>query len=300
MDLDLIKLKHQELLLLAGDPKEHHLQAILLFHAYTSHQELICTGCLEDDMVDTYELPPNWNKDIDGVYSLRYQTKDKTNPETIYIKFVIEGDVLDINAIGSSNPGLMHSSTFKLKEIKESTYEKALQQFKDEIISKLLSKLKNEDNTRKMQTEERKEPDVLLIPILRNEPNNTTGFGDYGKSDLRPLPLDPLGLGGPVGGMGMGVGGGSLFGPSNPIFTGETRQNPEVRGIMPGVRVYPTGPGILDPNFPDDDHLQVRGIPTKKPQGGFMDPFGGGFGTGNRFGQGPGGFGGGGFGGSFF
>lgn len=284
MDLESVKAKYKEFFSLANEPKEPHLQAILFFHSINILQGMLCTGCLEDDSVENYELPPDWSKDIDGVHSLRYQSKEQS---TLYFKFIVEGDTLDVNAINSSDPGILQSATFKISEFKDENLEKILKQYMDEIITKLLPQYKPKGNEgTNIIFEERKEPD--RIRDFRDAQRGKGGFGDYGKSDIRPVPLDPLGIGSMGGtGIGTGVGGGSLFGPNNPIFTSgpEYPERPELKGKVPGAIILPTGPGNIDPTYPDDDHFQPRGIPVKKPQGGIPDPFGGGFGTKNRFGN---------------
>jgi len=110
----------------------------------------------------------------------------------------------------------------------------------------------------------------MIIPNHLENP-----FGDYGSSDLRPIPIDPFGT--------MPEGQGNLLGPNNPIFTRGPNYGTGMGlgGQKPGIKFDPYGPDDIDP------FAGERGFKKGGPGGpGNNNPFGG-----------PGGFGGSGLGG---
>jgi len=281
----------QELKLVAGDIKDKKEQLILFIHAANLTSGLKCTGILEDDPESDYVLPPNWNQHQEGVYSLKYS--NPKNKEAIYFKFIAEEWLVDVNAVRSTKTGRIYSSSFKeIKELNESSLEKILTTYKKEILDPINDKEpKTEEKTE--SNDNRRDPLRVYpdenpfwrsrnVPAPRGNP-----FGDYGISDLNPVPLDPFGE--------IPTGQGNLLGPNNPIFS----QGPQPgfgggMGIIqpgpgqPGVRFDPYGPNGVDP---------FEGERPRLPGNQNPNPFGGGpgpnpFGGGGRFGGG--GFGGGG------
>lgn len=271
--------KFKEFLFLEGEPKDLKLQLILLIHAINSTSGLKCTGLLEDDPDNEYEIPPGWQNHTDGVFSLRY--KNEKSKENLFFKFVTEEKVIDVNAISSKANDKLHSFEIKTDDYKDLTSDAITtltKKYRAAILDKLVPQEQKKEES-KLNTEPiGNAGDSFLWNKPRNDHSHFTNpLGDYGKSDLYPFgssPFDPNS-------------GGNMVGPKNPLFIGNVKK--------PKVQFDPYGPGNLDPTEPDPDIF----IPTD-PFGKKKGPFGGGpFGGGGGFGQGGMFGGGGGFGGGF-
>jgi hypothetical protein len=261
--------------------KDKKLQLILAVHAANLVNDLKCTGLLEDDPESDFVLPSDWKKDVEGVFSFRYQ--DTTG--TIYFfKFVTEGSTIDVNAISSKAKDQLFSFEIKLDDfpnLDAKEIDTLAEKYKKELLAKLVPKIKESEEQKQSSFKGRggiypdEDPNLYGRPVFTNPTQNP--FGDYGKSDLWPN------IGGPYDTKS----GGNLVGPTNKIFQGGPDQ--------PKIRFDPFGPGSYDPD-PDPDIFMPQNPMKKGPFGG--GPFGGGnkgpFGGGGGFG---GGFGGGGYGG---
>jgi len=199
---------------------------------------------------------------------------------------------LDVNAVRSTKTGRIYSSSFDLRTIKNfedtTLLDKLLKQYQKDIANPISDQEKMIEEPGPCPTRERnmtEPPQPDLPPWLRpryQEPSRTNPFGDYGSSDLRPVPLDPFSQS--PGSQG------NLLGPGNPIFNigPQPGGGLGITGSKPPIRFDPYGPdGILpfegDPN------------PNKRLGGPDMDkgPFGGGGFGGTGFGgKSGGGFGG--------
>ena len=257
---DIALKKCQELNFLAN-PSNPQENLIILIHAINLSFELICTGTMEDDPVENYILPPNWEKHIDNIYSFRYMNDKKEN---FYFKLIHEpeANLIEINAVSSNRPDTIVSdridniSLFN-KPIGEPDLRvnSVIKNYQSKILSHLLKALNN-------QKEEPKKPNLFERPpnpndFFWNRPRNVEPtpytpslFGDFGSSDLRPIPL---------GGGGISSGG-SLLGPNNPIFTGinnpnnSNNNNPNFSGPLgPNIRFDPFGPNGINGSFPEFD-----------------------------------------------
>jgi len=285
-----LETKFNELLFICPDTKDPKLQFILLIHAALLTHDLRCTGRLEDDPEGDFLIPENWTQDTDDIFSFRYY--DPITKDTIYVKFVCEGNLIDINAVTASKNDKIISTQFNLADyqaLDTPTIHKIYNRARNEFLVKLLPHLKPAEEP------EKKEQAPIRVPfqddgrgLLWNIPRNDQrgpNFGDYGRSDLYPVPNNPL------GGINSG---GNLLGPRNPIFG-----NQNLPGSHPVIRYDPTGPDDIDPTTPDPD-INLPPVQIKDPRHPFgrdpfgRDPFGGG-----PFGGGGGGHSGGGFGGGF-
>jgi len=277
-----IESRFQELLFLNQDIQDPKLQFILLIHAANLFNDLKCTGLLEDDPEGDYIIPPNWQKDAEGIYSFRYF--DPQAKDTVYFKFVTEDSLIDINAVTASKNDKIISLDYKLTDYEKfdpETINKIYKRYRNDFLPKILPHLKpTEESSKKDESRTRgiiiEDRPMFVIP--RGDPRIPVDpFGDYGRSDLYPN-TNPL-----VGGDHSG---GNLLGPRNPIFG----QNPH-NEVNPRIRYDPTGPDDIDPTNVDPDHA-FPSVPFQKKDP--RNPFGGG-----PFGRGPFGGGGGGFGGGF-
>jgi len=281
-----IENKYNELLFLSPDTKDPKLQFILLIHATLLVHELKCTGRQEDDPEGDFILPENWSQDCDDIFSFRYY--DPKAKDTVYVKFVCEGNLIDINAVLASKNDKIISLQFNVGDYQAfdtATIQKIYSRFRNEFLVKLLPHLKPAEEPKREEAPHREpyrdDGRGLLWNIPRND-NRVPNFGDYGRSDLFPAPNNP------IGGINSG---GNLLGPRNPIFG-----NQNIPGSHPTIRYDPTGPGDIDPTNPDPD-MAFPPFQNRDPR----NPFGRGpFGGGNNGPFGGGGFGGGGFGGGGF
>lgn len=264
---DVLK-KLEEIEFLAS-PNTLQEKLILLLHSINLGNALVCTGTLEDDPVAEYVLPPNWSNPVDGIYSFRYQSGGDKNL-SYYFKIINEAnaDLLFVNAVSTARQDLILSieipkvSSYNNKE----SLKNLIETYQNKIVIPLLKPMEK-------ATTETKKSSVIIRPVeptsFWNRPRNNEpspfvpSFGDYGSSDLRPVPLG-------------GAGGGNLLGPNNPIFA--QRQDPNnnpynpnnnpfggLPGIpMPGARFDPFGPGGINGSFSNFD----AGMPKNPRFGG--------------------------------
>jgi len=254
------------------NPKSIPEKLLLFLHSINLSNNLICTGLQEDDPVAEYILPPNWSIPVDNIYSFRYQSQtDKS--QTFYFKIIYElqTNLFFINAVSSSKSDMIISleisniSTYTNFTMNNQQIIDLFKNYQSNVISLLLKKPeKPQENTKKNETILRPNPtDFFWNRPRNNEPSPfMPSFGDYGSSDLRPVPLG-----------GIGSGSGSLLGPKNPIFLGQQNPNNNMNplgGPIPGVRFDPFGPDGFNGSFSGFD----GGIP-KNPRFGGSNGFGG-------------------------
>ena len=247
-------LKKLEEIEFLASPNTLQEKVILLIHTINLSNGLVCTGTLEDDPVAEYVLPPNWSIPVDGIYSFRYENKGEKSL-SYYFKIINEAnvDLLFVNAVSSTRQDIILSieipkvSSYNSKENLKSLIET----YQNKIVLPLLKPVEKAavENKKSSLLISPEPPSFWTRPRNNNEPSPfVPSFGDYGSSDLRPVPL--------------GGGGGSLLGPNNPIFAG--RQDPNYNnpynpnnnpfgglpGIpMPGARFDPFGPGGINGSF---------------------------------------------------
>ena len=248
-------LKKLEEIEFLASPNTLQEKVILLIHTINLSNGLVCTGTLEDDPVAKYVLPPNWSIPVDGIYSFRYENKGEKSL-SYYFKIINEAnvDLLFVNAVSSTRQDIILSieipkvSSYNSKENLKSLIET----YQNKIVLPLLKPVEKAavENKKSSLLISPEPPSFWTRPRNNNEPSPfVPSFGDYGSSDLRPVPLG-------------GGGGGSLLGPNNPIFAG--RQDPNYNnpynpnnnpfgglpGIpMPGARFDPFGPGGINGSF---------------------------------------------------
>eukprot|EP01017_Pseudomicrothorax_dubius_P028647 TRINITY_DN3415_c0_g2_i1.p1 TRINITY_DN3415_c0_g2~~TRINITY_DN3415_c0_g2_i1.p1 ORF type:complete len:289 (-),score=71.87 TRINITY_DN3415_c0_g2_i1:85-951(-) len=252
LNLNEIRIRLMEISLIGG-ATEPHEKVILAIHSVNLVNGLICTGVQEDDEREEFLLPPNWKVNSEGIYSLRYS--NPKNGDTIFMKFIHDRDILDINAVLSTNMGQIYSTELSL--------EKAVS--KNEAEGWVI----NEENLRYIHEKYAKQ---LLPKLLRKVPEKQSlispihiqgaGQGDFfwgrppgnpmggplgvgvGGGDLNPFPNNPLPFA-PIGGLP-----GNMMGPNHPFFTG----GPQPSGFVqpgpgrPGARYDPIGPMGRAPN----------------------------------------------------
>ena len=251
---------------------------LLFVHALNQAAGLRCTGLLEDDPEDFYEIPQKWNQPSHGVYSLRYKSPEKKNA---YFKFIKSQDNVSVNAAFEDQ---LYSVTTKLSPLELKTVDDAknadfLKTYQAEVLDKLAPPTQSEAQKPPQQSPFFLEPNPVDDRNMfwnpqrpRNDPPQPNNpFGAYGRSDLDPF-------GGAQGPFPLGANsGGNLLGPNNPIFLGGPQQpnNPNL------FRYDPVGPGF---DMDIDNDLFVPQQPFKNPRGGFGGRGG--------FGAGRGGFGG--------
>ena len=289
MDSDKIFEEYTELLFLAGENITPLQNLILYLHAANLASGLKCTGKNEDDPESDYVIPLDWNKSEDDVYSIRY--KNPKNNETIYFKFIEEKNLLDVNAVRFSKTGRIYSNSISMNDIKKfdkESLEKIRMKYQKDILDGIFDVALKKDDRKQVFEPIRREPKPEYPdnpnPFWRPPQNPLaigprSPFGDYGSSDLRPVPNDPFGE--------KPTGQGNLFGPNNPFFI----YGPHSGGMgltkPPGARFDPYGPDDITP-FKDEK-------PKRPPGGNGFGP--GSNSSGSGFGGLGGGFGGGGFGG---
>ena len=270
--------QYKQLLFSVGDNITPFQKLILYLHASNLASGLKCTGKNEDDPESDFFIPPNWNKSEDDVYSMRY--KNLKNNETIYFKFIQEENQLIANAVKSLKTGHIYSASFNINDIKEfdkDSLDKIRMKYKKNILNEIISEAPKKEDIKQTpeqifrgsQTNVPNIPNPLWRPS-QNPPNISpvNPFGDYGSSDLRPVPgdlrpvpIDPFGE--------MPTGKGNLLGPNNPVFI----YGPQSGGMglikPPGARFDPYGPDDITP-FPDEKSK------NKPPPTGFrsgLNPF---------------------------
>lgn len=268
MESSTIETKFQSLLSSDKDITDPKLKFVLLIHSINLSYDLKCSGLFEDDPEIEKDLPSNWKKGIDGIYSFRYNNpKDK---DIIYLKIVIEGDLVDINAVTALNNDKLISTQFNLfdyPELNSENINKIYKKYKNELLSKLLAQKskqeesKSSDNKRMIIEDGR--PYLWNIP--RNDHQIPRIIGD-GRNDMFPGPMNPFGV--PPHG--------HFTDPRNPnIFPNLYGDQPRPGG-QPNIQFDPLGPNGIDPTTPDPDiELPPRTFPRPNPRNG--GPFGGGF-----------------------
>ena len=127
---------YKELLFLSQKTEDQNLKLILIIHAINLSNSLICTGSLEDDpeAESSIILPPKWEIPIDSVYSMRY----KKNDFIIYMKFIFEADIVDINVVSTENSGKILSCEIERNHFENHVKVKDI--YSKEIINILLKK----------------------------------------------------------------------------------------------------------------------------------------------------------------
>jgi len=276
MDLNKVITQYKELLFCEGEPKEKHLQLILLIHSVNLVAGFKCTGLNEDDPESDYVLPPSWKIHQDGVYSFRYL--NPKNKETIYFKMVHEDPILDVNAVRSTKTGKIYSISYNLRtqQLDDTAIESLVKKYKSDMIDDLndekQKQLADESSRGRSPLEVDPNPFWWIRPRNDNPQPSGNPFGDDGSSDLRPVPIDPFST--------MPERQGNILGPGGPVSTGGPTygRGMGLGGQKPGIRFDPYGPDDIDP------FAGEKGF--KKGGPGNNDPFGG-----------PGGFGGSGLGG---
>ena len=271
-EIESILKKLKELVFLANTDFPHE-RVILLIHAINLCENLKCTGLLEDDPVENYIIPPNWDKSIDNIYSLRYMNDTK---EVFYFKFIhaAEANVIEINAVSSVKTDTIISDEIPNISMYKSLEETSLltsfiKNYQKKIIAQLFKKPQKKPEETKKNNENivRQNPNDFFLNRQRNvDPSPfVPTFGDYGSSDLRPVPLGGLNTGG------------SLLGPNNPIFSNRAPNlmNPINGPPGPNIRFDPFGPDDINGSFPGFD-----GAMPQNPRFGNGQGFGGG---GNNF-----------------
>lgn len=268
----------KELVALAQNLTDPKLQFILLIHASNLSEGLKCTGILEDDSEGDYILPPNWNKDSEGVYSFRYH--DAKAKDTLYFKLVTEDTLIDVNAVTASKNDKIVSLNFNISDYTQldtPNISEIYKRYRNEFLVNILPYLKRTEEPAKREPERRFIIEDAPRDFFWNAPrNNFPGqnpLNDYGRNDLYPVPQNPFGINS----------GGNLLGPRNPLWQG----GQPIPGNNPGgIRFDPVGPGNIDPTNPDPDIFLPQGPLRNDPR----NPFGG---RGPFGGPGAGGFGGG-------
>lgn len=257
----------QEIAFLANEETNEH-KAIMLIHALNLSHGLKCNGLMEDDLIEDCIIPTNWQKHKENIYSFRY-INSKNTKETFYFKIIHEpqADLIYINVVSSMNQDNIVSD--EIKEIsKVKTTEKTeqtltiMKNYKKNIIDPLLQAKKTPAEKPNLLIKQENPQDFFWNRPRNNDPTPSyvPNFGDFGSSDLRPIPL---------GGINSG---GNLLGPNNPIFSNNPNNNP-FGNPGPNIRFDPFGPsGNINGSFPTFD----GGLP-RNPN------FGPGFGGGNGF-----------------
>lgn len=274
MESSTIETKFQSLLSLDRDVTDPKLELVLLIHTVNLAYDLKCTGLNEDDPEIEKDLPSNWKKDVEGIYSFRYYNpKDKN---IIYLKIVIEEDLVSVNAVTAAKNDELLSTEFKLfdyPELDSENINKIYKKYKTELLSKLLNQLQPKQEESKSAENNRRafggDQGLLWIPGTGNQYPRIIGDG---RNDIYPGPANPFGV--PPHG--------HFPNPRNPnIFPNLYGDQPRPGG-QPNVQFDPFGPNGIDPSTPDPD----LGLPPRpfgtNPQGPFGGgrtggPFGGGF-----------------------
>lgn len=258
----------QEIMFLSNAEATEH-KAIMLIHALNIANGLKCNGLLEDDLVEDCIIPTNWQQHKENIYSFRY-INTKNSKETLYFKIIHEpqADLLYINVVSSANPDSIISD--EIKEIsklkpteKNEITAKIIKNYQKNVLDPLLQPKKPTAERSNLLIKQENPQDFFWSRPRNNDPTPSyvPNFGDFGSSDLRPIPL---------GGINSG---GSLLGPNNPIFSNNPNNNNNPFGNPgPNIRFDPFGPGNINGSFPTFD----GGLP-RNPK------FGQGFGGGNGF-----------------
>lgn len=259
-EIDKILKKTNELVFLTN-PDSPHLKLIILFHSMNLCSNCVCTGLLEDDPFENYIIPPNWDKHIDNIYSFRYSNTNNKQ-ENLYFKIIHEplADMMFINVVSSNKPDIIISDEV-LNISKYTSFDnkelicKLIKTYQVKILAEIFKK--QEKPIEKNNKNEIPRPNDFFWNRPRNveQPPFMPTFGDYGSSDLRPLPL---------GGINSG---GSILGPNNPIFSGYPNQNNNPNPLNnpgPNIRFDPFGPDGINGSFSGYDEMR-----PKDPRFGF-------------------------------
>ncbi|XP_060530873.1 proteasome inhibitor PI31 subunit-like [Cylas formicarius] len=234
-----------------------------------------CIGLGESKNIDGTEsksetLPKGWNDD----YSIRYVYQGR-----LYnLKATSLDDAVMINLVrvDERTVGLVHLNVRAVAQ-KTGTLDEMipdnksiLEQIKTQLIDKVVLSEKQKDTSSQTETQQPQqgtsrnrstEPEGLSQPIAQYiQPPLADPF-DYGRSDLNPFGINPLGIAPPrpLGGGGM------LFQPPRPSFPMGGNLGVPPGSLPPGARFDPFRPPESfpqprrPPNRPDNDEFPPPG-----------------------------------------